>query len=129
MAMNDDFFFSAHDVYQKDDALIEASWRGHKDIVRELLLAGADPMLESCWTDDEYHTAIKAANSHRFKTDKNKSAFPIIIEMLTTVNKLWKDLNPKCHESSHFQKVRENKNKPSTKDLKCIINQISNKNI
>ena len=108
-----------------NSALIEASWRGHIEIVRQLLLAGADPMLKSCYTDDEYHTAIGAANSSRFKNDTNKIVFPKIIEMLYAVHELWTESNPECNESAHYEKNRKEKNKPSIKDIKAAIDNVS----
>ena len=109
-----------------NSALIEASLRGHIDIVRQLLLSGADPMLESCFDDDQFHTAIKAAMYSKFKNDKNKQIFTKIIKMLTVTNKLWTELNPKCNESAHFEKNRKEKNKPSLKDIKIVIDKLEN---
>ena len=83
-------------------------------------------MLESCWTYDEYHTAIKAANNPRIKDDNNTTVFSEIIEMLTAINELWIDLNPNCHESAHYRKERKKKNRPSAKVIKEVIDRICN---
>eukprot|EP01083_Nonionella_stella_P095087 266883_1 len=60
-------------------------------IFASLLVNQADPMLKSCWTDDEYHTALEAAQNVRVNDTEDMKK---IIAMITVVHDLWKKLNP-----------------------------------
>lgn len=54
-----------------DTALISAARNGYFEIVKFLLLEGADPTLSSCPSDDEYETALQAVqNSAKFGNQK-----------------------------------------------------------
>eukprot|EP01083_Nonionella_stella_P026162 72020_1 len=88
-----------------DSALIIAAQKGYHRIVYHLLLAGADPMLESCPYDDYYHSALKAAEAARhINGDKQTN---LIILAISNVNELWKKLNPKCNESANYTKQKK----------------------
>eukprot|EP01084_Bolivina_argentea_P121354 215044_1 len=89
-----------------NSALIEASQRGFTDIVKVLLLNGANPILESCPTEDVHHTALKAASN---STQKNN----LIIKMLSEVTKLWKEKNPKLSDIKIIIDTIFAKNKPN----------------
>jgi len=53
-----------------DTALIAAARLGNLEMIRILLLAGADPTLESCPIDDEYENPLKAANTRKEKYEQ-----------------------------------------------------------
>eukprot|EP01084_Bolivina_argentea_P153984 268452_1 len=106
-----------------NSALIVAAQNGYLAIVKQLLLNQADPMLESCWTDDEYHTALKAAQNARYGKDTEK--MKKIIAMISVVNELWTKLNPKCHESAHYKETRAFKQKPDRELIEKAINDLS----
>ena len=97
-----------------DSALIAAARRGHVEIVAELLLNQADPMLESCPYDDIYVNALGVA-----KKDKIK-------QMISAVLELWKALNPKCSESAHYKKKKHRvvKKKPSKQSIKNALSDL-----
>ena len=104
-----------------DTALIAASRNCHLDVVKYLLLQGADPNLESCPYDDQYESAEKAAKSqlNRLKigevSDWKVKKCEQIIALLKEVSKIW----PKSDFSSaHFDKERakEFKLKPKLAD-------------
>jgi len=48
-----------------DTALIAAARNGHFNVVKFLLLEGADPTLVSCPTDDQYENAVQAAEKSK----------------------------------------------------------------
>lgn len=48
-----------------DTALIAAARNGHFNVVKFLLLEGADPTLVSCPTDDQYENAMQAAEQSK----------------------------------------------------------------
>ena len=106
-------------------ALMAAAKSGHLDIVRALLLAGADPMLVSCTRYDIYQTAlelVRTEKDYRVNDKKRKMA-----RLLTNVHVLWRDLNPQCHESAHPCSPEERlkkddaKRKPSIEAIKRVI--------
>eukprot|EP00091_Calanus_sinicus_P025187 TRINITY_DN9463_c1_g1_i1.p1 TRINITY_DN9463_c1_g1~~TRINITY_DN9463_c1_g1_i1.p1 ORF type:complete len:191 (-),score=73.52 TRINITY_DN9463_c1_g1_i1:401-949(-) len=53
-----------------DTALIAAARAGHVEVVKYLLVEGADPTLSSCPSDDEYETAEKAAENREKQLEK-----------------------------------------------------------
>eukprot|EP01083_Nonionella_stella_P030859 84564_1 len=97
-----------------DSALIVATKHQSVDIVKELLLNQADPMLKSCPSDDVYNTALEVAQR---KSNKQ------ILRMISVhvVNDLWIKLNQNCHESADYSKGQNVKNKPSRQVIKRAI--------
>jgi len=100
--VDDKMFYDKTYEWFGNTALIEASQHGHIDIVRELLLNGADPAITACPKEDKHHTAIKAAvnASKHAQNEQEQNAFISIIAMLKDVNALWIKTNR--HKISKF---------------------------
>ena len=96
-------------------ALMRAANKGDVEMVRLLLWNQADPMLESCYIEDETCTASDFAAK-----GKNQE----IIQMISVANDLWKALNPKCKESARYDHKREKKNKPEREQIKKAIDSL-----
>lgn len=100
-----------------DTPLIAAARAGHFDIVKLLLMEGADPTLKSCHTDDVYETAEQAARSGN------------IINLLREAVKYWNVATySSAHASERYFKERRdafatNPNRPI--DGESLINALS----
>eukprot|EP01084_Bolivina_argentea_P311387 538988_1 len=99
--------------YFDNTALIEASQNGHIDIVKALLLAGANPNIKAYPKSiQKEHNAIEAAINSTKKNNENSNTFNAIIQMLKNVSDLWIKMN----------------NKPTLQNIKNAI-ETENENI
>eukprot|EP00483_Globobulimina_turgida_P001135 UN01137 len=101
-----------------DSALMIAAKNGYHEMVKELLMAGADPMLVSMGNgcnDDESYDALKVAkNASKVNGLKR---FNYIVSILEAVNALWKKLDPRRYEQPHFSTKKERKYIPKLTDI------------
>merc|ERR1712002_621418 len=99
-----------------DTALIAASRNGHFNIVKALLLAGADPTLSSCPTDDVYETAEQAAEKQKMKGKAN--AYTNILAILKVALGFWSKAKYASHNFNEERKkaFKKKPNQPSDKE-------------
>lgn len=86
-----------------DTALIAAARNGHFNVVKFLLLEGADPTLVSCPTDDQYENAVQAAEKSKRLGLSNSNAIKIQ-NILNEAMKYWSEAR---YASASHSKDRE----------------------
>ena len=111
-------------AWYRELAQMVAVQRGYVDIVKELLLNQADPMLESCTESGVFKSALQVARDRWTKSAKGTQSMAEvnrIINMVRRVNALWRKCNPHYVESADAKLPRKEKKKPSRLDISMTL--------